>query len=140
MQRFVLDSSVILKWLDQKNEERVRESEVLLKELVVNKIEVRVPELAKYEIGNTLLLKKQLTFDQVWEVFNFLYGLPIKFISETKELAGLTYKFGQEWKMTYYDAAFVALAKLTGATLVTDNPKHQAQVKGVKVIALENYK
>lgn len=60
MQRLVLDSSVVLKWLDRKNEERVKQSEIILEQLFFKKIEVQVPELAKYEVGNILLIKKKL--------------------------------------------------------------------------------
>ena len=42
--------------------------------------------------------------------------------------------------ITYYDASFMALAKQEKATLVTDNPKHQRKIQGIKVIALKNYR
>jgi predicted nucleic acid-binding protein len=41
--------------------------------------------------------------------------------------------------MTYYDASFVALARIENAVLVTDNPKHQAKQLAVKVISLKDY-
>ena len=42
--------------------------------------------------------------------------------------------------MTYYDASFIALAKQEDAILVTDNPKHQTKISGVKVVPLGEYK
>lgn len=44
-----------------------------------------------------------------------------------------------ETNITYYDASFIALAKLENAQLVTDNPKHQGKTTEVKVIALQDY-
>jgi len=140
MQKFVLDSSVILKWLNEQDEERIKEAQLILEHAVKGKIEILAPELAKYEVGNILLIRKKLSLSQIKEVFDFLYGLPLKYFSETRSSQKLTYELASRAKITYYDASFASLAKLEDATLITDNPKHQTRVKRVKVIALEDYK
>ena len=66
--------------------------------------------------------------------------LPVKFVSESAVQAEETYKIGEKSKITYYDACFVSLAKLLNAVLVTDNPKHQAKIKDIKVISLKDYR
>ena len=57
----------------------------------------------------------------------------------TQNLAELTYKTGQELNITFYDASFLSVAEQLGATLVTDNVKHQGKSTKVKVIPLKDY-
>jgi predicted nucleic acid-binding protein len=100
--------------------------------------------LAKYEVGNALL-KKGLTSSQAYQSLGTVYSLPIQFITETDNLASQTYQMASQaqaaghLKVTYYDASFTALAKQENAVLITDNPKHQALISGVKVIPLKDY-
>ncbi len=139
MQKVVVDSSVIVKWLNQEKEKLIVQSEKVLEEAQHGMIALIAPQLARYEIGNALL-KKKLSLRETKDAFSVAYRLPVNFITETKSLAKESYRMANEAQITYYDASFVALAKQENATLVTDNPKHQARVKDVKVVALVNYK
>lgn len=135
----VVDSSVIVKWLNQENETNLKQADKVLSDAQNGEIVLFAPELSRYEIGNALL-KKNLDLPQAQDTLGTAYRLSVNFVQETKKLAFATYRMAQSAQITYYDASFVALAKQTKATLVTDNPKHQAKVKNVKVIALEDYK
>lgn len=139
MQKVVVDSSIILKWLNQKDELYLDQAEAVLQDAREGKIQLLAPELAKYEIGNVLLIRKKLSQEQIEEAFNFFFALPIQFFPDSFELANSSYKIGQQAKITYYDAAFLALAKQEDATLVTDNIKHQGKSSAVKVVALKDY-
>lgn len=139
MRKVVVDSSVILKWLNQKDELYLDQAEALLQDAKEGQIQLLAPELAKYEIGNVLLIGKKLSQEQIEEALDFFFALPIQFFSDSFELANSSAKFGQEAKITYYDASFLALAKQEEATLVTDNPKHQGKSPAVKVLALKDY-
>ena len=139
MQVIIADSSVLVKWLNDENEERLEEAAEILKDARDDKIVIFVPQLSRYEIGNALL-KKKLKISHAYDTLTSSYELPVDFILETEKLAHETYRIALNNRLTYYDASFIALAKQFDATLVTDNPKHQAKVKGVKVIALKDYK
>lgn len=97
------------------------------------------PELAKYEVGNVLLYAKRLNSTQAEIVLSDFYKLPITFVEDSKELAIETYRISAEHKVTYYDASFMALAKLNDATLITDNIKHQGKARSIKTTALKDY-
>lgn len=139
MQKVVVDSSVILKWLNQKDELCLSQAEAVLQDAKLGQIQLLAPELAKYEIGNTLLVGKKLSPKQLEEALDFFFALPIQFFPDSIELANNSYKIGYDAKITYYDAAFLALAKQEEATLVTDNIKHQNKTTKVKVIPLKDY-
>src|SRR5258708_37563292 len=123
----VLDSSVIIKWLNSTNEKDVEKADKILTDTLEGKIELIAPELAKYEIGNVLLLKKKLSPEEFRIPLHALYSYPIQFIPETEELADETYNLAFNLGVTYYDASFMSLAQVYDATLVTENIKHQGK-------------
>ncbi len=139
MLKIVVDSSVIAKWLSQQDEERTAQADRILRNAQEGKVTLLAPELAKYEIGNAILLHKEISIEEAETIFNDLFLFPIQFIDQTEELANVTYSIAKKVRITYYDASFLALAKQENAILITDNPKHQAKQLDVKVIPLRDY-
>lgn len=137
--KITLDSSVIVKWLNTDYEQNLDQANQVLKDAQSGKIEIICPELVKYEIGNVLLFGKKLSSKRANILLHLLFHFPIKFIPISEELSIETFSVAEGSGMTYYDATFVALAKLEDAVLVTDNPKHQGKASGVKVLALKDY-
>lgn len=136
----VVDSSVIVKWLNITDEKNITEANNLLLDALDNKVVLLAPELAKYEVGNVLLKGKKLTKQEAKVSLKTLHALPITFVTETEELAPETYLQAFTHTITYYDAAFISLAKQYNATLVTDNIKHQGKSHAINTIALKDYK
>ncbi|MGI8419410.1 MAG: type II toxin-antitoxin system VapC family toxin [Candidatus Levyibacteriota bacterium] len=134
----ILDTSVIIKFLNHDNERDVDKADEIFKSLRKGEVQVIAPELTKYEIGN-VLIKKQLATSIVKLALETIYSLPITFVAESEELARETYLQAYKNKMTYYDAAFISLAKQYNATLITENIKHQGKTSDVNVIALKDY-
>ena len=135
----VVDSSVIIKWISQDNEKHLDKVDKILEDAQKNKILLITPELARYEIGNVLLFGKNLSLEQAKIALTEFYKLPVSFIPESEELSKETFKLAFNLKITYYDASFLALAKLYNAILVTDNTKHQGRNSNIKVTALTDY-
>jgi|SRR3989338_1672198 len=135
----VVDSSIIIKWLSQDNEQYLDTSDKILREAQNESVILIAPELAKYEVGNVLLLSKHLTPSQSVIALNQFYNLPIKFIAESEESAQETFTLAYVLGITYYDASFMSLTKQYNATLVTDNVKHQGKDPKIKVISLRDY-
>lgn len=137
----VLDSSVIVKWLNSQNEIFLEQADKILKQLEKGKVEIVVPELVKYEIGNAVLNKK-LTLPETKSCLATLFAIPINFVPLDLEAAQRTMEISSELNITYYDASFLSLAEKLEAVLVTDNPKHQKKKteEKVKVIAIKDYK
>ncbi|MBU3979684.1 type II toxin-antitoxin system VapC family toxin [Patescibacteria group bacterium] len=135
----VIDSSVIVKWLNQKDEEDLDKADLILQDTRVGKAELIAPELAKYEVGNVLLKGKQLTPQEADVYLKTMYTIPITFIIDSGDLSRETYLFAYKHGITYYDASFLSLAKLYNATLVTANIKHQGKAKDIDVLSLKDY-
>lgn len=137
-QKLVIDSSVIVKWINSQNESQLEPANQILQDAQDEKIELLAPELAKYEVGSALLYKGlELSTAQV--SLGTIYALPITFIPLARPGAEEVLEIAQQRKITYYDAAFLQLAQESGATLITANPKHQKQFDKVKVVNLKDY-
>lgn len=136
----IVDSSVIVKLINAQNEQYIEKANKILKDAEDEKIDLYTSELAKYEVGNALLKRKQLELPQAYASLGTVNALPITFVSESEDLAKSTYQIGKQVGITYYDAAFLSLAKKYEAVLVTDNIKHQGKASAIKVIPLSKYK
>lgn len=137
--RVIVDSSIIVKWLNTTDEQYVEEANNLLNDALNRKVELLAPELAKYEVGNVLLKGKQLTSQEAYISLATVHALPISFIPDSEELAKETYAQAYTNNITYYDASFLALAKHHNVNLITENIKHQGKSTTVKVIPLKDY-
>ena len=137
--KIVVDSSVIVKWLNGQDEKYLPEADRLLKDCEKGKVALYAPELAKYEVGNAIL-HKGLEIPLAKASLGIISVLPINFVTLPKEGILNTLEIADKNKITYYDAAFIDLAEKIGGELVTDNPKHQKKVKGSKIISLRDYR
>lgn len=137
--KFIIDSSVIVKWLNTTDEEYIEIVNKILSDALCGQSELLAPELSKYEVSNVLLKGKQLNPQDAYLSIATLYSLPIAFISESEEVAKDTFSLAYEYSITYYDASFLSLAKQYNATLITENMKHQGKTHSIHVISLKDY-
>lgn len=139
MKQFVADTSIIIKWLSADREDGIELANKVLDDALDGEIELLAPELAKYEVGNVLLFSKKLSSKQGNTVLSQFYTLPISFITESEDLSKESFNVASTLGITYYDAAFISLARQNDATLITENVKHQGKSTDVKVISLKDY-
>ncbi len=74
--KIVVDTSVLIKWFKTRDEEHLREARRLLEEIERRGVEVHVPALLLYEVGNILLLKARLEPAALDEAVERLEALP----------------------------------------------------------------
>ena len=138
MKTLVVDSSVIVKWLNKTKEQNIEQADKILTQAREGDTELFAPELAKYEVGNVLITKRVSSNDAMISLAT-LYSLPITFITESEDLSKQTYILAARLGITYYDASFMSLAKQQDAVLVTENIKHQAKSEKIKVTHIKDY-
>ena len=136
----VADTSVLLKWVNQIDEHHLPQARKLLDRFEAGKIQIIVPLLVKYEIGNALLKGKKLPTLEAQDALDAFSQLPLSYADIDSKGMSDTYEIANELIITFYDAAFLYLAQKHKATLVTDNPKHQKKHEGIRVIALKDYR
>jgi predicted nucleic acid-binding protein len=86
----ILDTSVLIKFLNHDNERDVDKAQAIFENIKNGEVQVIAPELTKYEIGN-VLIKKQLSSSIVNLALETIYSLPITFVAESEALAKETY-------------------------------------------------
>jgi predicted nucleic acid-binding protein len=108
--KIVIDTSVLIKWFKTRDEDLLTEARALLEEVGARPLEVHVPALLLYEVGNILLLKTQLGATRLDDVIDRLEALPFIVAPPATPLLRRAARLGRELGLTFYDASFLALA------------------------------
>jgi len=108
--KIVVDTSVLIKWFKTRDEDLVKEARALLREVETRPLEVHVPALFLYEIGNILLLKTRLGPAALDNAIEQLETLPFIVAPPATPLLKRAAHLGRELALTFYDASFLALA------------------------------
>jgi predicted nucleic acid-binding protein len=117
--KIVVDTSVLIKWFKTRGEEFLAEAKQLLEEIERRNIEVDVPALLLYEVGNILLLKTRLGLASLDEAVQRLEALPFVVAPPATPLLKRALHLGREFSLTFYDASFLALAVELNCPFVT---------------------
>lgn len=116
----VVDASVVLRWL---LEESRGESKNTLERHIAGKEILVAPELLNYEVGNVLAKKIPISTGQARDVFGHFLELDIQTYSlgDAEYMTSLV--LAREYKLSVYDASYLALALALKAELVTADYK-----------------
>jgi predicted nucleic acid-binding protein len=116
----VVDASIVLQWLLETPSKAAR---TVLEDHVEGREALVAPELLRYEVGNVLVRKTRLAAAAVTTAFDHFLDLEIQTYSlgtaeyrESLRLAG-------RYKLTMYDAGYVALAVALGVEMITADQK-----------------
>ena len=109
-EKIVVDTSVLIKWFKTHDENLLKEARALLKEVETRPLEVHVPALLLYEVGNILLLKTRLGPVALDDAIERLATLPFTVAPPAIPLLKRAARLGRELALTFYDASFLALA------------------------------
>ena len=128
---YVIDASVAVKWFSK--EAGSREARTILEKCESGSVELHAPDLLLYEVGNALVRGKGLDAVFVKDALVLLLQSKIKFSPLDDMLIGRAAEISEKHRLTFYDAAYVALADTESATLLSANPKDHKKVEGVRV-------
>ncbi|MBI3393043.1 MAG: type II toxin-antitoxin system VapC family toxin [Nitrospirae bacterium] len=117
--QIVVDTSVLIKWVKTRDEELTREARALLADVETRPLEVHVPALLLYEVGNILVLKTRLDASALDDVLSSIESLPFRVAPPATLLLKRAARLGRRFGITFYDASFLALAVELDCPLVT---------------------
>lgn len=117
--KIVIDTSVLIKWIKTRDEELRSEALALLRAIQRRPLEVTVPALLLYELGNLLLVKTRLDSIGVAAALEQVIELPIVVVNPEPHGLRRAARLGRELALTFYDASFVALAEELDCVFVT---------------------
>ena len=122
----VPDASVILKWvLQPEDESGAARALQILEAFLEERIEIRVPSLWRYEVGNILTSKRPAMAREAMEVL-LAYRFEEERLHSEYCLATLDFTVGTKG-VSFYDAAYHVLAIRTDGLFVTADKKYLAR-------------
>lgn len=129
----VLDSSVIAKWYFP---EEYQQKSLKLKRLhIENQITITAPKLLLFELGN-VFVKRGLNQRDFNDNFQKLLNFEIDFVETDLVLLESTFAVARQYRITFYDAVYVALAQKLKCDLVTDDRRLYQATKKLKFVKL----
>jgi len=114
----VSDASVVLKWFRDEGETEVAESRALVDRYGQGEIGLFVLDLTAYEIGNALVRGRRASAAAVRVVLDGLAAICPQ-VRPTPEELRLAATLAETHGLTFYDAAYAAVARSRGAELAT---------------------
>lgn len=130
---YVVDASVAVIWLSQKDEPAAEQALDLLKEARVGHVRIISSDLLIHEVGNALIFGKKLTGNVLTEAISAFFELPVDRAVTDHNLATQAAAISEQYGMTFYDAVYLALANQQDAPLITANIRDQGKFPGVVV-------
>ena len=115
----VVDTSVLVKWIRSDDEELLAEAHALLRRVEGAGTSVYAPTLQAYELGNILTRESELAPDRIADILDELVQSRLILAPPEPELLTRGVRLARQYDITFYDAAFVALAELLHCQLVT---------------------
>jgi len=137
--KFTVDTSVVVKWLNQEGESDTNQALSLLHAAKRNELLLLSSDLIPIEVSNALVWSKKLRNKLLEEAIHDLFSFPVQLITTDEALASEAGKISQEYGITIYDAMYLAVAMKQNASLITADSKHQTQFKKISVINLANW-
>lgn len=120
----VLDSSVVFKWYRQSgDEDYVSEAIAILENHLNGEIEIHVPDLLVYELGNILICKENIASKSAILILENTFSLEINIHPPSSALTESAYQLAKKYAVTFYDASFLALSQLLDSPFITADKK-----------------
>ncbi|MBI3384607.1 type II toxin-antitoxin system VapC family toxin [Candidatus Gottesmanbacteria bacterium] len=123
MTKFVIDTSVVLKWISGKKESDIKESLELYQLLKEGEVAIFAPSFLLVELLNILYWKRIFTHEEIISFIARVSESGINFVdllkNDTEEILHVVLKYG----VTAYDAIFLYVARTSDCKLVSADRK-----------------
>lgn len=134
MKRYTVDASVIIKWVVGSEQEPDHDKAMILLEgWAQGEVNINSPSLWSYEVGN--FLGRQLP-DSASEKMKFLTDLRMPEVPMSEGMYRECFRWMNEKRVTFYDAAYLASAIMTQSTLITVDVKFIKKIGNHESICL----
>lgn len=130
----VLDTSVVIKWFLP--ESLSKKALYYRRQHLDGKIRIISPHLLAFEVTNVLCTKSGVKEEALLSAIEVFYFTQIYEYPFTKKLATKTAQFSKKYKISVYDAVYVALAQSQNCQFITADEKLYHKVKSLKSVKL----
>ncbi|MBU1262147.1 type II toxin-antitoxin system VapC family toxin [bacterium] len=134
MRTYVIDTSVVVKWFSRSNEGDLEKALMLRKLHLQRECRLISCDLLFYELGNSLRHNPNLSKEDVVDAEKSILKMRIEMIRPTEEIVESSVSISYQYDITFYDACFIAQAKLLSCELITADMKCSKKVSGLEWI------
>ena len=128
------DASVILKWVLPRNISPLQDRALSIRDAaLIEKISLIVPPLWRYEVGNTLT---RLVPDNALQLMMLCESVGLTEVKADDEWLEIAVDLVRQSKISFYDAAYHALAVTQSGTFVTADEKYVRKSKYISHVCL----
>lgn len=134
MKAYVLDTSVVVKWFSEYDEDDMDKALGLRHKILNGKYSITVPDLLFYELANALRHNPQFTANDVKDAVESVIDMGFEMRGINDAVLGNAIDIAYKFNVTVYDAYFLALAQTEKNPFVTADYKFRERVKGFENI------
>lgn len=133
MKKYVLDTSVVVKWFS-KDEDDAEYANKLRRQIQVGLCDITIPDLLFYELANALRHNPNFTSEDVRVALDSVFDLVFDVRKVDSSVIAIAIEIAFKCNVTVYDAYFLALSQLESKPFVTADYKFTGRIKGFKDI------
>ena len=131
---YVLDASVVVKWFLH-HQEADRDRALALRDLHISgRSKIYIPQLAFLEVLNAIRFSAKADEEDGETALDALQDLNLETKSANGDLLRKTNAIAWAYKITIYDALYVALAEQVGYPLITADEVMTKRLKGHSIV------
>lgn len=119
MKKYVMDSSVVIKWFSEHDEDDLEKALNLRYEILEGICSIIVPDLLFYEITNALRYNPRFKADDVIEAFKTISEMGFEVRNINSDMMAEAIKIAFKNTVSVYDAYFLALSQIEKIPFVT---------------------
>ncbi|MCY4614314.1 MAG: type II toxin-antitoxin system VapC family toxin [Nitrospira sp.] len=131
---YVVDASVGVKWFVREREADREVAQALRQRHIEGATRMIVPELFLLEVPNAIKTGRKSTEEELAEVLTTLADLDIQVEQHTQRVLRKTNAVAWAYKLTWYDAVYVALAETLGFPCVTADEALLRKMQGHSIV------
>lgn len=133
MKKYVLDTSVVVKWFSG-NEDNAEYADKLRHQILEGSCGIIIPDLLFYELANALRYNPNFNAKDVKASLDSIFDMEFDIRKVDSSVIAAAIDIAFKFDVTIYDAYFLALSQLENKPFVTANYKFIRRVKGFKNI------
>lgn len=133
MKKLVLDTSVIVKWFSE-DEDDAEYANKLRRQILEGLCDIIIPDLLFYELANALRHNPNFTAEDVQTSLDSVFDMEFDIRKVDSSVMAAAIDIAFKFNVTIYDAYFLALSQLESKPFVTADYKFTRRIKGFKNI------
>ena len=124
-----MDASVVAKWFNR-GETNEKEARVLRDSWLANEVSLFAPSLILYEVSNTILKNPGVPTPIARDLVRAVVKLSPHLLIPSDMVAEEAMRIARKERLTFYDAAYLAIAKSLACRLITADEEQLSAARG----------